>query len=278
VVKIIVIIIGLYLLLLTLGFLFQRHLIYLPSKEIPNPSQWQVADMDIVTITTADGLSLRSWYKPATRGQPTIIYFQGNAGHIGHRGSLIRPYLDQGIGVLLVGYRGYGGNPGKPNEQGFYQDAYAAWFYLKQKKIAKQCIIVYGESIGSGPAIQLASEQPVAALILQSPFTSLIQLGKQHYPIFPIKWLLKDQYLVINKINSVHAPLLVLAAQYDFIVPADLSIKLYEKANRPKQFKLYENIGHNALYPLVQQDVIIFIKERVTKCNPIANHIYNRSQ
>jgi len=185
---------------------------------------------------------------------------------------LIRPYLDKGIGVLLLGYRGYGGNPGKPNEQGLYQDSRAAWSYLKKQKIPNQCIVLYGESIGTGPAIQLASEKPIAALILQSPFPSLIELGKQHYPIFPIKWLLKDRYMAIDKINVVDTPLLVLAAKYDFIVPASLSIKLYEKANQPKQFKLYEHGGHNDLYLSVPQDVIAFIKEAVTKCGPIEKH------
>ena len=124
------------------------------------------------SVETEDGLSLRSWYKAAIQNKPTIIYFQGNADNIRARGPLVRPYLDEGYGVLLLGYRGYGGNPGQSSEKGLYTDGRGALDFLKKQGVKPQCMVLYGESLGTGVAIQLASEQPVGGVVLQAAFTS----------------------------------------------------------------------------------------------------------
>lgn len=266
IIKIISLIVALYLLFVALGYLFQRYIIYRPSHDIPKSSESRAIDMTVVGLKSGKGLLLKSWYKRAVEGQPTLIYFQGNMGDIGDRAPLIRPYLDKGIGVLLVGYRGYGGNPGRPTEKGLYDDAQAAWDYLRQQQIPSRCIVVYGESIGAALAIELATERSVAATILQSPFTSLVELGKYHYPIFPIDWILKDRYLNNNKMGKINSPLLMLIAREDRIVPVSQSRRLFELANRPKEIKFYEGVGHNEIHPLVQQDVIKFIGKHVTHC------------
>lgn len=253
--------IGIYAVIVLALFLLQRFIIYKPSQDISNPKNWHVADMQEVYLKTSDDLKLLSWYKPAEKGKITMIYFQGNAGHIGNRGILIRPYLDQGIGVLLVGYRGYGGNPGDPSEAGFYNDAIAAWKFIKAQHIANNCIVIYGESIGSGPAVELASNHKDVAVILQSPPSSLVELGKYHYPIFPINALLKDRYENIKKINKISAPLLILIGGVDTIVPAKLSIILFNQANQPKKMLIYNGIDHNELHHVIQKDILDFLTE-----------------
>lgn len=255
-----------YLFLILLGFLFQRYLIYQPSLEIAERPERQIIPMHIVNITSDKNLVLKSWYKRAAPGKVTLIYFQGNAGNIADRAQLIQPYLAQGMGVLLVGYRGYGGNPGRATEEGLYQDARAAWNYLRNNKVPSSCIVLYGESIGAAVAIQLATENSTAAVILEAPFTSLIELAKQYYPIFPINWILSDRYLSDQKISEINSPLLVLVAQDDRIVPVGQSRRLYELAKHPKQIKFYEGVGHNQLHFVVHQDVVRFLQKQLTDC------------
>src|SRR5690606_32604813 len=146
--------------------------------------------MAVVSLVTADNLALQAWYRaPLLNDLPTIVYFHGNAGHIGHRAFLVKPYLDQGFGVLLLTYRGYSGNPGTPTEEGLYQDGRAAIEFLRRKEGSERCLVVHGTSIGAAVAVQMALEYPIEGLILQSPFTSLPDVGKYHYPFLPVAWL-----------------------------------------------------------------------------------------
>ncbi len=239
-----------YLLILVAAFLFQRRMTYYPDSEVPVPAAYGVPGMAPVEVTTSDGLTLTGWYRePGEAGAPVILLFQGNAGHYGHRSPKAAAYLKVGYGVLLAGYRGFGGNPGSPTEAGLYADAEAYYGWLVKQGIPAERIVLYGESLGSGVAVELATRQPVGALILEAPFTSIPEVGQQHYWYLPVKWLMRDRYDSLSKIKAVKEPVLVLHSDRDPVVPVAFSKRLYEAANQPKAIKEYAGAGHNGFVP-----------------------------
>jgi hypothetical protein len=262
--KIALLLLAAYAAMIFLLYVNQRHLIYFPHHFSPPPADAGVPEMQVVTLETTDGLALKAWYRPPTRPElPTIVYFHGNAGHIGLRGRIVKPFLEAGYGVLLVTYRGYSGNPGEPYEEGLYQDGRAAIDFLQRRSTPDACMVLYGESIGTGVAVQLATEYRVGALILQSPFTSLGDVGQLHYPFFPVKWLIKDSFNSLKKANQIHSPTLVLYGHRDDIIPSQLSIQLFEALPAPKRLAPLADVGHND--PFDFQFAIKFIREYV-KC------------
>ncbi|MBS0357904.1 MAG: alpha/beta fold hydrolase [Proteobacteria bacterium] len=260
-VKITLSLIAIYLLAVLLTYIFQRNLMYHPNKNKASPEQVNAADMQVITLSTEDQLSITAWYKAANPHLPTLIYFHGNAGSFADRIDRIRSYLNQGFGVLLLSYRGYAGNPGEPSEKGLYQDARAAIkFLLEQQKIPARCIVLFGESLGTGIAVQMATEYSVGAVVLQTPYTSFENLGKFHYRYFPSRWLLKDRYNSLSKIKQVNSPLLVLHGTNDDLVPLSEGKKLFQAANEPKEMKIYPGANHNGIFTQkMAQDVIAFI-------------------
>jgi fermentation-respiration switch protein FrsA (DUF1100 family) len=244
-----------------LMYLFQRHYMYYPSPDTPQLSHYQAEDMRAVALYTQDGLVLQSWYKPAKGTQPTIIYLHGNAGNIGTRMPFVRQFLNKGLGVLLLEYRGYGGNKGKPTEQGLYHDGRAGMRFLHQQGIKPEQIVIYGESLGSGVATLLAVEYKICALILQSPYTSFIDLARYHYPwVLMTPW---DRFDSIKRIPMSVAPLLILHGQNDAIVPPSQGLALFEQARKPKKMLHFESIGHNNLQsvPNIADRIIVFIEQ-----------------
>ena len=226
----------------------QRRLIYFPSPgPVPSAATISPTGRDVV-LDTEDGLRLAAWYFPAAgRGRgPAVVVFNGNAGDRGLRAGLALALNRHGLSVLLFDYRGYGGNPGRPSEDGLAADARAAQAWLAgQPDVDPNRIAYFGESLGAAVAIGLAVQLPPAALVLRSPFTSLADVGAVHYPWLPVRRLLLDRYPSIDRIGSVQAPLLVIAGDRDDIVPADLSKRLYNAAADPKRFVAVPGAGHN---------------------------------
>ena len=245
---------------MALVYIFQRHLIYVPDKRRPSLSAFHASDMQVVTFKATDNLSINSWYKPATNHQPTILLLHGNAGHIGNRMPLVRHFLNTGFGVLVLEYRGYGGNPGTPTEQGLYADAQGALRFLNEQGVTTQHVVLYGESLGTAVATYLASENKVCCVILQSPYTSMSSLARYHYP-----WLLlrpKDKFDSLERIDKNYAPLLIIHGTEDKLVPFREGRRLFQQANQPKIFLKLENKAHNNLWGLhFYQEVILFIEE-----------------
>jgi len=260
------IIIGLIIYMLFIAFVYftQRNMMYYPEHRKTTPAQAGVAQMQVVTLKTADNLQLQAWYHPAKKNLPTLVYLHGNAGHIGYRGFLVRPYIKAGYGVLLVTYRGYSGNPGKPTEKGLYQDGRAAIKFLQEHKINPKCIVLIGESLGSAVAIQIASEFKVGAVIVQAAFSSMVDVGRKHYPYLPVRLLLKDRYDSMENIKKINTPILFIHGEDDWIIPIQFGRKLYAQALPPKETRFYVNRGHNNL-PDVSPVVISFINKYV-KC------------
>lgn len=242
-------IILIYLLVIVIQYFFQKNLIYFPDKTPMTPSQAGVPSLHEIQLLTTDGLTLKAWYKKAESHRPTLVYFHGNAGHLGYRAPAIRPYLEQGYGVLLLSYRGYGGSEGQPSERGFYEDARAALGFLLAERISSSCLILYGESLGTAVAVQMAVEFDVGVVILQAPFTRLADIGQYHYFYLPVRALLRESYDSMSKITQIHKPLLILQGTRDQIIPARFSQALFEAANTPKKYIKLEGYHHNDTDP-----------------------------
>jgi hypothetical protein len=253
--------------LLALIWSGQRKLLYFPFGAVPPPAEAGLPRAEIVAFETEDGLTLQGWFVPAASPATrlTVIVFNGNGGNRALRAPLAARLADEGIATLLVDYRGYGGNPGSPSEEGLALDARAARRYAAARPDVDPARIVYfGESLGSGVAVRLALEEHAErpfALILRSPYTSIVDMAAHHYPFVPARWLLRDRFASIDRIARVACPLLVIAARHDTIVPSDQSERLYAAARSPKRFLMIEGADHNDYDLLAGQRVIRTIVE-----------------
>ena len=241
-----------YALLVAIMFFTQRSYMYIPYKIFPNPALIGVGDMEVIEVTTADGLTLKALYKaPATPSMPVVVLFHGNGGSIAIRGFRARDYIDHGgYGYLLAEYRGYAGNPGKPSEQGLYEDARAYMKWLTgHQKIAQDRIVLYGESLGTGIATQMALEYAnVRALILEAPYTTMQAVAQKHMFWLPAYWLVRDRYNNIDKIAHVRVPLLVLHGQQDKVVPFSQGTKVFQNAKTRKRMETFSEGNHVNLH------------------------------
>ena len=251
-----------YAFFLGIMFFTQRSLMYFPSGDRPS----LVSGYQDVEVATADGLVLRHWFRPPARtGMPVVMVFHGNAGDIGDRVPKFESLLHSGFGLFLAEYRGYGGNPGRPTQEGLVADGRSALAWLKEQGIEPDRIVLYGESLGSGVAISLAAEQPVGGLILEAPFSSLADVSQHHYWYLPARWLILDKWASIDLIGQVTAPLLVIHGERDTIIPIRFGRRLYEAAEGSKDLLVIPDGGHNDLpiFPEVGRGIAAFLERLV---------------
>jgi uncharacterized protein len=237
---------GMYLAALAALFIFQRSLLYVPDTAAPTLAEVGLQGvMEPVRTATADGLQLLAWYRPPSSNPGLIlVYFHGNAGHIGHRADRVRPYLDAGYGVLLVEYRGFGGNPGQPSEAGFYADAQAAVDFLGQRGITPSRMIIYGESLGTAVAVEMATTRGCAALVLEAPFTSVAAVAQSRYWMFPVRQLVLDKFDSLSKIGRLGCPLFLMHGERDGVIPIRYGRELFSAAPQPKEAKWFPEGSH----------------------------------
>jgi hypothetical protein len=228
-------------------FVFQRHLLYVPGGSRPDLGELAAIGVREIRLTTADRISLLSWYLPPQEGRPVIAYFHGNGGHIGFRADRLRWFARNGYGVLMAEYRGYGGNPGTPSEAGLSLDAAAALDFLAGEGIEPKRTVVYGESLGSGVAVPAAVQRNVAALILEAPFTSVAAVAQYRYFFVPAAALVRDRFDSLAAIGKVKVPILILHGERDRIVPVRFGRALFDAAPEPKEFWLSPEAGHENL-------------------------------
>ena len=237
-----------YSLVLTLTYIFQRNLLYHPTENNYSGDQILV-DIEKVKIKTSDNIELISWYHNKDFNKyKTILYFHGNAGSLENRIHKINHFKDINVNFLIFAWRGFSGNKGKPTEKGLYEDAKSAVKWLKLKGINEENIILYGESLGTGVAIEIAQNKNFSGVILESPFTSMIDTGKDKYPFLPVRFLLKDKYENNRKIKNIKSPILVMHGKIDKIVPFYMGKKIYELANEPKYFYFSDYDDHMMNY------------------------------
>jgi fermentation-respiration switch protein FrsA (DUF1100 family) len=240
----------------------QRRLIYMPSVggAVPSARQVGLASAVDVQLPTEDGLTLGAWFVPASAGGSgwTLILFNGNAGHRAFRAPLASRLADAGVSVLMCDYRGFGGNPGQPTEEGLARDARAALGWVRGRGGAAPGPIAYfGESLGAAVAVRLAVESQPAALILRSPFTSMVDVARHHYPWLPVGWLLADRYPSIDRIGRLTCPVLVIAGDRDSVVPSSQSRRLYEAAlESQRHWLLVPGADHND-FELLAGDALV---------------------
>jgi len=239
-----------YLFVVVLVYFAQRYLQYVPDKNNPGaPKASNVPEMQELKVKTEDNLELLAWFAPPKeKGGKVVVLYHGNAGNISERAHKARAFIDAGFGVYLCEYRGYGGNAGSPSEQGFYADARSALNWLDKNGYPAAQWVIYGESIGSGPATQMALEFQPKELIIEVGFSSAVDVAKRVYPWLPVDLLLKDRYDNISKIKDIKSALLVLHGTNDPTVHFSSGEALYEAANHPKELVVIKGGEHMNLY------------------------------
>ncbi len=241
--------VSVYICCLFLIFIFQRNLLYMPSKEFVDEKFYSTNKLEKINIMTSDGLKLSSLYKKSKlNDNKTILVFHGNAGHVGHRVTKFKPFLDKGYGLLLLEYRGYSNNSGKPTEEGLLKDAEAALNYLLKQKINLKEIILYGESLGTAIATKLSTKFSFNSTILEAPFTSVADVAQSHYWIFPAKWLVLDRFEILEIIKKIKSPLLLIHGYKDNIINIKFGKKVFERAPQPKESIFILKANHNNLF------------------------------
>ena len=232
-----------YFFLLVFLYFYQRNLMYHPNENNYFDDKLLV-NIEKVKIRTQDGLNLLGWYheKDIIKNK-TILFFHGNAGSLENRIHKLNHFQNMKVNFLIIAWRGFSGNQGKPSETGLYEDGESAIRWLLKKGIDEKNIVIYGESLGTGVATHLSQNRNFAGIILETPFTSMIDAAKKFYPYIPVSFLLKDKYENKNKIKNIKFPILVMHGEKDQIVPFDMGKKIFEIANEPKYsyFTKYDN-------------------------------------
>lgn len=224
----------------------QRSLMYFPDTAHTTPAQAGLPQAEEVPLVAADGVHISAWHVAAKDGKPVILYFHGNGGSLHYHVERFKKLIGDGIGLVALEYRGYGGNPGSPSERGLIADAEAAYAFAAAHYPAKQ-IVPWGESLGSGVAVALAAEKPVGRVILEAPFTSAAAVAAQHYWYMPVRLLMKDQFRSDARIAKVKAPLLILHGVHDHVVPYTMGDRLFALANEPKHIVRFLDGDHENL-------------------------------
>ena len=234
-----------YLLLVAYVYVKQREMLYFPSKEIEaTPDNIGLGYQDL-TLRTKDGVDISAWYIPAEDARAFVLFCHGNAGNISHRLDSIKIFHSLGLGVLIIDYRGYGKSKGSPDEEGTYCDAEAAWDYLVNVLHVKpENIVLFGRSLGSAVAAEVALRKQAGALIMESGFASVPDLGKKFFPHLPFRLISRYHYESINKVGRIKLPKLFIHSTEDDIVPYEQGVRLFETACEPKELLKIVG-GHN---------------------------------
>jgi fermentation-respiration switch protein FrsA (DUF1100 family) len=229
-----------------LAFAFQDQLLFQPSSRLLATPDDMGMSYETVRLDTGDGETLHGWWIPASDvSRGTLLFFHGNAGNISGRLESVQQFHQLGLNVLIVDYRGYGQSTGSPSEEGIYRDAEACWTYLTETQdVAAQNVVVFGRSMGGGAATWVASQRQPGAVILESVFTNVPDIGAHHYSFLPVRALATNQFDNEARVAEIEAPTLHIHSQEDRVVPFELGRQVYEAAAEPKQFLEIEG-GHN---------------------------------
>lgn len=244
-IKVVLGLLAAYLLLVVLAYYVQRRLMYFPDPARVAPASVGLTNVQERVLETQDGERVIAWYAPAQPGQPTILYFHGNGGSLEARSERVRKYVERGRGMFMMTYRGYGGSTGIPSERANVADAKLAYDTLVAEGVRGRDIIVYGESLGSGVAVQVAAEREVGGLVLDAPFTSTVDVAEIVYPYLPARWLMTDRYETLRHLRGVTAPLLVVHGEKDTVIPVAMGRRVHQAAQGPAEIVTFPMAGHS---------------------------------
>jgi len=234
-----------YVVITVIVYFYQRKLLYHPfSPQITG--EGLVHNFETINFKTSDNFVLKGWFHLKNSNKKTILFLHGNAGNLDNRIDKLNSLGSMEINFLIIAWRGYSGNPGSPSEVGLYKDALGAIKWLNEKGISNDQIVLYGESLGTAIATEVGQNKNFAGIILEAPFTSMVDMGQKIYPIFPVRFLLKDKYESKNKIKNLKSPVLVLHGRKDKIVPFYMGEKIFEMANNPK-FKYFTDLDDHMM-------------------------------
>jgi pimeloyl-ACP methyl ester carboxylesterase len=239
---------AIYLIVLALMYFGQRKLLYRADPVRVAPGDVGLKDVVEREIAMPDGVRVVAWIGKAKPGQPTILYFHGNAGSLAVRKPRLERFMAEGWGVFAVTYRGFGGSGGSPTETDVVADGKRVYDALVADGVTPENIIFYGESLGSGVATQVALEKPAAGLILDAPFTSTVDVAAHRYWFMPVSWAMKDRFETRNYIGRVKMPVLVLHGTLDRVTPVRLGREVARLAPEPKRYVEFPNAGHTDMY------------------------------
>jgi len=254
-----------YLLVLACLMFLEESLIFFPSRYPEGDWQPWGLTFEDAWFQTADGTKLHGWFVPHDSPKAVILFCHGNAGNVTHRADILEKlHNDVGASVLIFDYRGYGRSEGKPNEAGILADARAARAWLaKREKIAESDIVMMGESLGGAVAVDLAAKDGAKGLVLISTFTNLPDVAAYHYPIFPVRLLMRTRLDAVGQIANYKGPLLQMHGEDDTIVPIRIGRRLFDAANEPKQLLIFPHHDHNDTLPEQFFDALrLFLEKR----------------
>lgn len=218
-------------------FFMQPTFVYKPTRSVCYTPEELSLDFEDVIFNTEDDIQLNGWYVPAGHSEFTVLFCHGNGGNIMHRLDSINFFYNLGMNCFIFDYRGYGRSHGKPTENGTYLDAMAAYKWLtEEKNISPGNIIIFGRSLGGSIAANLAAKVRAKSLVIESTFTSYVDVGRKFYPYMPVRLFARFKYKTIDSLKDVHCPVMVIHSRDDEIMPFEFSLKLYEVANEPSEF------------------------------------------
>lgn len=241
--KLLLVVPGVYLGALAGLYVMQRHLVFQPWAATM-AGRAEAAGMSEIKISAKDGVAVVHWYAPPGLGRPVVVIFHGQGGAVSDLGNWAAAFTARGYGVVLADYRGYTGNPGRPSEAGLYDDARALLAWLAERGFSDRGTVLVGWSLGSGVAVQMAVEHHPRALILLAPFSSLVDVAAEQYPIFPVRALMWDRFDNLAKIAEVGAPVMIMHGEDDRVVPTAFGRELFAAAREPKRMLLLPRTGH----------------------------------
>lgn len=251
-----------YIIIIAYMYVNQRNIIYFPDKMTESVNEFGITNAVDHHIKTSDGETLQAWHIPAKENLPTLVYLHGNAGNLADRVPKIKSFVDTGLGMLAVSYRGFGSSTGKPNEKGIYLDGRTAIAFAHENlNISMESLAIYGESLGSGVAVDIASENDeLLAIILEAPYQSIAKRAKELYPFVPVDILLTDRFESLSKISKVKVPVLIFHGEDDAVMPVHHGRIMFEKANEPKKAIFYPHTGHsNFNYNTLAKETYTFL-------------------
>jgi dienelactone hydrolase len=228
-------------------YIKQRALMYKPLNDIAAISEYALGEMQDLTITAEDGVLIQAWYHKPAESMPLVVYLHGNYGHLGYRANTFRALLKQGYGVIAPSWRSFSKSQGEPSELGLYHDARAAIKFAQDNGYRTEDMLLVGESLGTGVASKMATENQFRGIFLITPYTSIAERATEMYPFLPIKLLLLDNFSNLENIEKVNAPLLIVHGDQDTVIPHSHSERIIAKAKEPKKLIIYPRKGHSDL-------------------------------